>query len=92
MPWDDKNLGLTTLPSGFEGYELDGYGWQYKVGGDRIDVTATMSYGDIVYGIYGVPRDSVKEITLYAKIKALTYHVIFADDTNGARRPRHDHR
>ena len=87
VAWDDKNLGLTTLPSGFEGYELDGYGWQYKVGGDRIDVTATMSYGDIVYGIYGVPRDSVKEITLYAKIKALTYHVIFADDTNGADDP-----
>lgn len=81
--WHDANLGVTTLPANYAGYEYDGYGWMYKSAGDFENVAPTDTYEDIVVSIYGQPRDTIKEITLYAKIKALAYKVIFADDTNG---------
>lgn len=43
-----------------------------------------MTYGNIVKGIHGVERDSIMSITLYAKLKARNYTVIWGDDTNGA--------
>lgn len=77
-PWKARPAGIT-------GYELEGYGWQYKdAAGNLHDITAAMTYGNIVKGIHGVERDSIMSITLYAKLKARNYTVIWGDDTNGA--------
>ena len=83
--WYTNDLAMEGSPAGITGYELEGYGWQYKdAAGNLHDITAAMTYGNIVKGIHGVERDSIMSITLYAKLKARNYTVIWGDDTNGA--------
>lgn len=83
--WYTNDLAMKGSPAGITGYELEGYGWQYKdAAGNLHDITAAMTYGNIVKGIHGVERDSIMSITLYAKLKARNYTVIWGDDTNGA--------
>ena len=83
--WYTNDLAMEGTPAGITGYELEGYGWQYKdAAGNLHDITAAMTYGNIVKGIHGVERDSIMSITLYAKLKARNYTVIWGDDTNGA--------
>ena len=83
--WYTNDLAMEGSPAGITGYELEGYGWQYKdAAGNLHDITAAMTYGNIVRGIHGVERDSIMSITLYAKLKARNYTVIWGDDTNGA--------
>lgn len=85
MYWYTNDLAMEGSPAGITGYELEGYGWQYKdAAGNLHDITAAMTYGNIVKGIHGVERDSIMSITLYAKLKARNYTVIWGDDTNGA--------
>ncbi|MEI3376467.1 MAG: InlB B-repeat-containing protein [Coriobacteriales bacterium] len=83
--WTTNDLAFTGSVSGITGYEIEGYGWQYKdAAGNLHDITAAMTYGNVVRGIHGVERDTIMSITLYAKLKARNYKVIWADDTNGA--------
>ena len=83
--WYTNDLAMKTEPTGITGFEIEGYGWQYKdAAGNLHDITAAMTYGNIVRGIHGVERDTIMSITLYAKLKARNYTVVWGDDTNGA--------
>lgn len=76
------NLGYTGTISGLEGYEF--VGWTFKdKGGNYWPYTDSMSYADVVNGIYGSRDSSIKEIKLYTNVKPRAYKVTYADDTNG---------
>lgn len=83
--WTTDDLAMKTTIGGMTGLELEGYGWQYRdAAGNLHDITAAMTYGNIVRLINGRELDTVMSITLYAKVKARNYTVVWVDDTNGA--------